>query len=418
MNIRGEYWWVRLHAQGIDWAQCITGEAGPRQQGQCERLDALPAPIGAHLVLCIPGERARIHMVNLPVSNRKRFLAALHYALEDQLLHDVADYHLVPLPQGRGTTGVPVIVTEHQYLSALIDQCQGAGWKVVLMVPDYLMISAPGASSWYIDASGIPLLLRMPGRDGAVIMGEPGTQVPGMLLLALEQAGITPEKLVVRVCNHDQYKSVAAWSDQLAERHVRLELVMEDQPRSNWLASQPLPDKAINLLTGPYKVVDPRWQDLRRVLPVAAMLGVIVLISIAHWVVQGMNLQKQHTELKQSIDAIYLQAFPETRNLVDARFQMEQQLQRILAENNSSNGGADLLSRLQQIADLLAASPDSLLYSVGFDGSSISVEVSVPDYEALDRLQARFATGASVDIENAELRDGRVFGRIRLGGKA
>ena len=81
MNIRGEYWWVRLHAQGIDWAQCYSSEPVPRQYGQSDRLDNLPAPVAARLVLCVPGERARIHRVNIPTKNRKRLLGALHYAL-------------------------------------------------------------------------------------------------------------------------------------------------------------------------------------------------------------------------------------------------------------------------------------------------------------------------------------------------
>jgi general secretion pathway protein L len=238
------------------------------------------------------------------------------------------------------------------------------------------------------------------------------------LLLALEQATTQPEKLVVRVSNPEQYKTITGWSGQLASRNIRLEVVLEDTARGHWLAGQPLPDQQLSLLTGPYTVDNRQWKDLRRFLPLTAMLGVLILVSIVHWFVAGARLQSEHDELQQSINATYMQAFPGTKNLVDPRFQMEQQLQQLVLGNSSSSDSQDFLARLQNIADQLAASPDSQLYKVSFDGSSITVEVSVPDYEALDRLQGQFATGGSVDIENAELKNGRVFGRIRLRGQA
>ncbi len=418
MNIRGEYWWVRLHAQGIDWAQCYSSEPVPRQYGQSHRLDNLPAPVAARLVLCVPGERARIHRVNIPTKNRKRLLGALHYALEDQLLHDAADYHLVPLWSDRGVTGIPVIVTEHQYIKGLLQQCSASGWNVLLLLPDYLAIAAPAPSVWFIEASATPLLLRRPGCDGAVLLGEIGSQIPGMLLLALEQETQQPEKLVVRVCSPEQYKTITGWSEQLASRNIRLEVVLEEAARGQWLARQPLPDQQLSLLTGPYTVDDRQWKDLRRFLPLTAMLGVLILVSIVQWFVAGARLQSEYDELQQSINATYMQAFPGTNNLVDPRFQMEQQLQELARDNSNAGNGQDFLARLQNIADQLAASPDSQLYKVSFDGSSITVEVSVPDYEALDRLQGQFATRGGVDIENAELKNGRVFGRIRLRGQA
>jgi type II secretion system protein L len=148
------------------------------------------------------------------------------------------------------------------------------------------------------------------------------------------------------------------------------------------------------------------------------MLGVLVTLSLVHWLVTGSRLQDEHDQLQQSVTAMYMQAFPDTKNLVDPRFQMEQQLQQLARGNADAKGGQDFLARLQDIAEQLDASPGSQLYRVSFDGSSITVEVSVPDYEALDRLQQQFAAGATVNIENAELKNGRVFGRIRLGGQA
>jgi len=418
MSIRGEYWWLRLHARGIDWARCHTGESVPRQEGTCADIPSLPAPVGSNLVLCMPGEQARMHRVNLPHRNRRKFLDALPYALEDQLLHDPASYHLVPLSAERRATDVPVVVINHDYLTALLDQCRQAGWQPVMLVPDYLAIPVPAAHAWYIDASTTPLLLRMSATQGAVLQGEPGPQTLGTLLLALEQAGDPPHTLRVRVATHQQYKIISAWSEMLADRQIQLDIFIDEHPRSHWLARLPLPEPGLNMLTGPYANADRQWVNLHRLLPVTALLSALVAISAIHWFVEGRQLESQYQQLQQSIEATYLQSFPEARNLVDPRFQMEQQISAMQTRGMANSSGMDFLGRLEQLAAQIAAQPDCQLERIAFDGSNITLEVSVTDYESLERLQTELARSASVDIENAELKDGRVYGRIRLGGRA
>lgn len=418
MSIRGEYWWLRLHARGIDWAHCHTGESVPRQEGVCPDIPSLPAPAGASLVLCMPGEQARMHRVNLPHRNRRKFLDALPYALEDQLLRDPASYHLVPLSAERRATDVPVVVINHDYLSALVDQCRQAGWQPVMLVPDYLAIPAPGADAWFIDASTTPLLLRMSATQGAVLQGEPGPQTLGTLLLALEQADESPHSLRVRVASHQQYKSISRWSEMLTERQIHLDIFIDEHPRSHWLARQPIPAPGLNMLTGPYANPDSQWVNLHKLLPVTALLSALVVISGIHWFVEGKQLETQYQQLQQSIEATYQQSFPGARNLVDPRFQMEQAISAMQTRGMTNGSGMDFLGRLEQLAGHIAAQPDCQLQRVAFDGTNITLEVSVTDYESLERLQAELAQSASVDIENAELKDGRVYGRIRLGGRA
>lgn len=417
MSIRGEYWWVHLHAKGIDWARCFTGESAPQQQGSCIDIATLPAPAGARLVLCVPGDRARIHKVSLPVRNRKRFLAALPFALEDQLLHEPASYHLVPLQTDRGAKVVPVVVIEHAYLAGLLEKCQQSGWQVGLVVPEYLAIPAQDPGTWLIDASTAPLLLRMAGRQGAILTGEPGPQTIGTLLLALEQANPPPQVLRVRVADHQQYKTVSAWSDALTSHGIQLDIFLDEHPRSAWLASQPLPDSGANLLTGPYANTDRRGMNIKRVMPAAVMLAALIVVSVIHWLLNGANLQSEHLQLQQAIEATYRQTFPQVNNLVDPRFQMEQAIKNLREHGQLDSNSMDLLARLEQLSELLTGNPDSQLQKINFDGSSLTLEVSVADYESLERLQGQLAQIASVNIENAELKDGRVYGRIRLGGQ-
>jgi len=96
---------------------------------------------------------------------------------------------------------------------------------------------------------------------------------------------------------------------------------------------------------------------------------------------------------------------------------MEQQLQSLRNRPASGRTEADFISHIEKLAAVIGSGDQYQLQVLGFDGNSITLEVSVPDYDALDRLQTQLAQTASVNIENAELKSGRVYSRIRLRGQ-
>lgn len=418
MTVRGEYWWIRLLANGVDWAQCRSTDTVPLREGHVETLREVPAPVGASIVLCVPGERVRVHAVTLPTSNRKQILAALPYALEDRLLHDITDYHLVPLPAAYGNRDIPVAVVEKSWLAALLDQCREAGWHPRLLAPDYLFMPESGPGLWHIDASEPLLLLRKPGRDGAVLRSDSLRQLPGTLRLALEQSGTAPERLNVRVRTTEQYKMVTAWSEWLSERAINLDVYLDEQPQSSWLARQPLPDIRSSLLIGPFAVKQTVWSGPGRLKTSLALASVVLVVTMMHWFIQGARMQREYDQLNQAMEQTYRQVFPEAVNIVDPRYQMEQELKRLRSAGTASADSGSFLQRLDALAQVLSLQPDCRLQQISFDGSTILLEISVADYESFERLQQQLGQVTSISVENAELKDGRVQGRIRAGGKA
>jgi type II secretory pathway component PulL len=95
---------------------------------------------------------------------------------------------------------------------------------------------------------------------------------------------------------------------------------------------------------------------------------------------------------------------------------MEQELIRLRQGRGNSGAATDFLAQLEELAPHLS-SGDYRLESLDYNGASINLEVSVPDYETLDRLQQRLSINSAVNLENAELREGRVYGRFLLGRK-
>lgn len=423
MALRGEYWWVRLLGDGgLEWARCASDASQPREEGRCAGWDELPAPEGARLVICVPPAGVRVHTVTLPTRNRKRFRAALPFALEDQLLHDPEDYHFVPLPRAKDRAGSPVAVVEQARMEGWLEGLAGRGWRPRILVPEFLAVAPPAAGSWLLDAAESPMLLRLPrGGGGAALAGEVEDQPPGGLVLALEGAVAPPETLNVRVADRGQAERVGRWAAPLESRGVTLNVLEDGRSRGPWLARQPLPERGCNLLTGPFASGEDPRQWLKRLAPAGALAAALLLVAGTEWVLEGARIRNEHQRLEQAIAATYREAFPEARNLVDPRYQMEQRLQR-LREGREGEGETDggLLVRLQSVAPMLAGGGDgeTRVSGLTYDGDRLTLDISVPDYEALERLKERLADQGEVAVENAELKDGRVHGRIRIQGQA
>jgi len=419
MVIRGEYWWLRQRSGGLDWAHFVPGLTLPEAQGAAADWSELPIPAGATVVLCIPGEYVRVHAVNLPTKNRRRFLAALPYALEDKLLREPEACHFVPLIKtGSRRQSMPVAVVEHDYISTLLKELDVYAWQIQLLIPDFLAIAEPAAGTWLLDAAEEPFLLRFPeGAGGAALSADKSLQLPGALLLALEQAGSCPRVLQIRVATREQREQVQAWSKRLAHYGVEMEINEDRRSRSSWLAQQALPAASYNLLTGPYKPHRESGLWTRQLLPSATLAAILVLITGLHWALQGSQLRSESRDLRAAIEATYREAFPDARNIVDPRFQMEQQLLSLRERPAPGRSNADFISHIEKLATVIGSGDQYQLQVLGFDGNSITLEVSVPDYDALDRLQTQLTQIASVNIENAELKSGRVYSRIRLRGQ-
>lgn len=419
MAIRGEFWWVRWRPDGLDWAQRISDEASPRREGSCSDWDGLPAPEGARLVVCVPPEAVRVHTVSLPTRSRTRFRAALPYALEDHLLHDPGDYHFVPLPKPRGQTETAVAVVEHDRMAAWLAGTDNGRWRLRSLIPDYLAVNPPEPGVWLLDASESPMLLRLPrGGGGAGLAEGPGTSPPGGLLLALEGAQAPPQKLRVRVADADQRGLVGSWQEALAARGIELEVQEDARPRFAWLARQAPPEAGCSLLTGPYaRGEDPR-QWVRRLAPAAAMLGILLFVGAFQWWLEGARIRAEHRDLRQAINATYRQAFPDAKNLVDPRYQMEQRLERLRQEGGKQKARSGLLPRLARIAPMLTGEgSEPRLQGLSYDGETLTLNLSVADYQALERLERSLTKTGTVSVDTAELRKGRVHSRLRLQGE-
>ena len=127
------------------------------------------------------------------------------------------------------------------------------------------------------------------------------------------------------------------------------------------------------------------------------------------------RITTEHERLTRAIEDTYREAFPDARNLVDPRHQMEQRL--VAAAGPDGNGQErriDMLDWLEQLAPVLGNGADARLTAFVFDGRQLILDLTVADFEALETLQRQLAGGARLNVEKAELKDERVVSRITL----
>ena len=411
MRSYSEYWLVQQHNDGLYYTRHGARQNAPIAAGECADWDSLPAPPGASVALAAPGAQVRVHKVNMPTRNRRRFLAALPFALEERLFHPPEAYHLAPLSVAAGRATVAVV--EHERMRDWIKAAEGAGRHLVAVFPDYLLLPAPPADTWSLDLTAAPALLRFPGVDGAALPEALGATPPGSMVLALEQANPAPARLEARVATAEQHARVSRWRSALAELGLELQLTQVTVSRPVWLADQARLNAPGNLLTGSYASAASRRPPARALAASIALTAALLAVLGAQWLIENNRISAEHERLAHAIEATYREAFPEAKNLVDPRYQLEQRLAALRAVGTRREQFG-LLSWLELLAPYLGADSESQLDAMDFDGEQLLLELSLADFAALETLQTGLVRVARLRAQNAELKDGRVRSRIRL----
>jgi general secretion pathway protein L len=306
----------------------------------------------------LPSTRVLFARLKLPRVNASTIRELLPFAVEDRLLADPAHIHAVAGPtDARGETVVAVIDREwfHGMLAALAGSgihptrawCESAilagghgDWNLVLGTTRGMLVDDEGISTTFDSGSftTLPLAIRI-ALDEASQRGERPTSV------RVHTEGATP------------LPDLAPWS---AESGVKF------SPGGQWeaLARDEPPPNAINLLTDEFATRPSGLARLRVPRAAIALVAVIALLQIALVGIDAWRLERERAVLEARREAIFRDAFPEAKVVVDPELQMS----RNLAELRRTRGLAsddDFLSALTRAARESPAKPKSLQFTNG-----------------------------------------------------
>ncbi|MGB0467293.1 MAG: type II secretion system protein GspL [Pontibacterium sp.] len=315
----------------------------------------------ATTALLLPGECCLYSRVKLP-NRSKLALQSIPYQLEENLCQPLDGLQIATGPV-TADLHIPVIALEKKLLQDWLDALKAAQIQVDRIMPDYLALSPrPGQATLLQDQHRV--ICRLPKAAASF-----DQRTLSAWWALLEQP--------------DSVQSFGEIELSGAEKHP---LRPEESPLSV-LARQFDPTRCINLLQADFEQHNPvkDWAlRLKTPLIAASILAALHLGTVQ---LDNMQLQQQISDYDARIKTVFLDAFPDTRRIVNPRSQMKARLD--LLARQSDQGG--FLRILRQVAPELADSPGITLQTLRFqaDTAALQMQLTGPDFAALETFNGR-----------------------------
>ena len=362
------------------------------------------------LIVLAPASQALTFSTALPAKG-SRLLAALPYALEDQVADDIENLHFAPGKRHASGT-LPVAVVAKESLERWLGQLRGAGLNPASIIPEnHGLARTPNTLSLLVADDQVFF------NDGAemafVIAGmSPSEAVAAAGSIGDEQSETSKHLLVY--CDaavNDQYeKDWALLRHELASVDVNL-LPDGVLPR---LAVTVASGEGINLLQGRYghkTEVTAMLRPWRYAAIFLLALGIVGLIGKA---ADYYRLSAEQSALKLQFTAQYRELRPnDSRDVVDP-VSTVRDLRRSIGASNASD--PVFLQLLLQIAEALQQNDAAVVESARYRAGVIDIRLNAPDIPTLDRIiKAVNASGRfSATLQTAVSVGERVNSQIRV----
>ena len=346
---------------------------------------AAPAAAGRQVVVLVPAADVVLARVQVPTRNRSRMAAAVPFLLEEQLAADVDESHFA-LGERDAAGQVAVAVVARTRMDLWLARFNEAGVQPDQMVPDLLLLPYH-AGEWSLLFEPGGVLVRSADQGG---LGIDAANAGFMLQRALAESEIKPERLRVwRV----EGVPVAVVPEELGVEIGDEALLV---PPLTFLAAQAHDPHAINLLQGRYSRSERLGRLWRPWRPVAVLLAAWLVLQLGIGFFHNRQLAAQQAALRDEIEQIYLQTFPDARRVVDARAQMEQRLK---ALRSGGSDAGDFIKLLAAVSGPAAALGGVSIDNLSYKDGEITLALNIADLQRLDQLKERLAAETHMDVE-------------------
>ncbi|MFC1505107.1 type II secretion system protein GspL, partial [Thermodesulfobacteriota bacterium] len=178
----------------------------------------------------------------------------------------------------------------------------------------------------------------------------------------------------------------------------------------------------INFRRGPFSITKQWVENKKSLITSAALIALILIMSLAGIIIDTVALQKRQTALEQEIQTIFRSSFPDVKNIVDPLHQMRigieeaQQTDLIPGESGSTIRKLDILN---DISRLIPDKIDVEIVSIVISEDNFVLSGNTDTFNAVDDMKSRMEKSKlvqSVTISSANLN--RAGNRVRFKLKA
>lgn len=349
------------------------------------------------VVILLPIEDLFITTVTVQTKNRKQLEKAIPYALEDDLAEDIEELHFA-IGQRTHSGDIPVLVISKAKLDHLIDVLSG-----VNILPDIITADIFGLhrsdKQWIACVEEQHVIARTGQWSG---FGCEAGDFKDFIQIANEADVAAPE--IIEVFRHPD------------EDMLEITQVPNVYIHDNWSPIayiQGFQDEtSINLLQGPYAKADKQHKTTRPWKIAAALAGIWVALSIAQVSIEYWKLNRINNELNADIEQVFRRAFPEIKNVVNARVQMEQRIKE-LTNTGSSSGNADFLKLLHHSGYELNKDKNTSINGVQYKGNELSLDINAGDVQILENVKSKLLSkNIKAELKSAESVNNKIQARM------
>lgn len=373
----------------------LNGAQGELLRSGHDALGSIPTAEYCHIVL--PASRVLLSSVKPPAQNRRKFIQALPYAVEDRIMADPVSIH-VAAGEVQEDGEMPVAIMDRAWLHRVLDALRNSGIKPVRAEVETLLTPCK-AGEWTLIWRAHGSFLRQGPYSGIPLDGSDVEHPPAALEMSVAAAENKPGSIQLYL-DGVSAPDLDAWSSILG-------IPVTASGKWQWPASA---EYGINLLQGEFTARSTHADWLPRLRPAiilaSLILGLHVTFTIGDWAMLRFEKHRLNTSIEQS----FRRGFPDAKVIVDAPLQM----QRNLAELRHSTGVMehnDFLPLLAQVTPKLGA--EVRLRNLEYQQENLKIRLTLPNPAAAENLraslpQARLTSGNnSPDGLDAELTIGK-----------
>lgn len=349
------------------------------------------------VVILLPIEDLFITTATVQTKNRKQLEKAIPYALEDDLAEDIEELHFA-LGQRSQDNDIPVLVISKAKLDHLIDVLSS-----VNILPDYITADIFGLAwtdkQWIACVEDQHVITRTGQWSGFAC--EAG-DFKEFIQIASEEREFTPE--IIEVYRHPD-------EDMLEITRVPNVYVHDNWDPTSYIQGFQ-DDKCINLLQGAYAKADKTHKTIRPWKIAAALAAIWVTLSMVQVSIEYWKLNRVNEKLNADIEQVFRRTFPEVKNVVNARVQMEQRVKELSNAGSSSNN-ADFLKLLHHSGYELNKDKNTAINGMQYKGNELALDINAGDVQILEKVKSKLQSkNINAELKSANSVDSKIQARM------
>jgi len=363
-------------------------------------------------VLLLPGIDCIDKTLSFEEQERKHILKALPYLLEENLLSDVDELHLVADKPEKSS--VHVVGIDQQVLQKSLDELEQIGISLSACLPEQCLLSNIQQNtdeSWQLLQLPNYLLMGIQGEFFAVENEHAGLAFD---LLQVKFEAQAPTQLLAFAesdAELEQLERLLASLPESIQAITQIERFNYPELAANTLQSQVLLQR-YNLLKGAFartvnwlQLVKP-WRSV-----LIALLAIYVLQLSLMWF-ESNQLAERFEQQQAQKDELFRKVIPRG-NIVDH----QKQLERELAKLEGGGRGQVFIEWLEQAGKALADAKVQDVNSIQYEAktSMLRLDFLVADYDSLQAIIANLkGQGFEVEIQNSNAQDDKLRARLNV----